>query len=101
MTSLQYRNLLVLALCCAAAAPGARAAEPAQRGFQTRTFTDGDKKTYPYVVFIPHKLDAATCPPAILFLHGAGERGDNGLDQIMVGLGPAIWKQRTTFPFVA
>ena len=77
-----------------------RAADTAAPGFQNRVFLDAEKHERKYVLFVPHKLDATKPAPLLLFLHGAGERGDNGLDQIMVGLGPALWKQKASFPFV-
>ena len=49
---------------------------------------------------MPVKFEPGSKPPVMLFLHGAGERGNNNLDQIMVGLGPAIWKRKGNFPFV-
>jgi predicted peptidase len=76
------------------------AAEPVARGFQNRVFTDADGKAHKYVLFVPLKSEPGSKPPVMLFLHGSGERGDNGLDQLMVGLGPAIWKRKATFPFV-
>jgi predicted peptidase len=101
MTPTHHRIFIALALCICLIAGRAAAAETAPHGFRYRTFVDADKKSYPYVIFIPHKLDPGSRPPVILFLHGSGERGDNGLDQIMVGLGTGLWKQRATFPFVA
>ena len=76
------------------------AAEPLARGFQNRVFTDAAGKPHKYVLFVPPKFEPGSKPPVMLFLHGSGERGDNGLDQIMVGLGPAIWKRKENFPFV-
>jgi predicted peptidase len=38
--------------------------------------------------------------PVILFLHGAGEGGEDGLLQTQVGLGPAIRQARERFPFI-
>ena len=76
------------------------AAEGFKPGFQNRVYVDAQKQERKYVLFVPYKLDATKRPPLLLFLHGAGERGDNGIDQIMVGLGPAIWKQKSSFPFV-
>ena len=76
------------------------AAEPVARGFQNRVFTDAAGKQHQYVLFVPLKSEPGSKPPVMLFLHGSGERGDNGLDQIMVGLGPAIWKRKANFPFV-
>src|SRR5438874_6890074 len=43
-----------------------------------------------YQIWIPAKYDRARKWPAILFLHGAGERGDDGEKQMTVGLGRAI-----------
>lgn len=76
------------------------AAEAHASGFHNREFIDADKSQHRYVIFVPYKLDPATRPPVLLFLHGSGERGSNGIDQIMVGLGPAVWKQKSSFPFV-
>jgi predicted peptidase len=92
-----------LFLGCASAskssAPSVGRPAPA-RGFQHRVFTDAEGKKHPFVIFVPAKYEPGTKPPVMLFLHGAGERGTNNIDQIMVGLGPAIWKRKGTFPFV-
>src|SRR5579884_659771 len=45
-----------------------------------------------YQVWIPAAYDAAREWPAILFLHGSGERGSDGVKQTTVGLGPALAK---------
>jgi acetyl esterase/lipase len=81
-------------------APAGKVNEFPPRGFQNRVYTGTDGETHKFVIFIPYKYDRAQPPPVLLFLHGSGERGDNGIDQIMVGIGPAIWKQHRTFPFV-
>ena len=76
-----------------------------QRGFLNRVFKDSEDKEYKYVVFVPHDFkadDASTKQwPIILFLHGAGERGDDGELQAKVGLAPAIRKREKEFPFIA
>ena len=69
-------------------------------GFLSKIHVDADGKQHRYVVFVPHKMDDKKRPPLMMFLHGSGERGDNGIDQIMVGLGPALWKIKRDFPFV-
>src|SRR5206468_7629685 len=38
--------------------------------------------------------------PVILFLHGAGERGDDGLLQTQVGLGAAVRQNAARFPAI-
>jgi predicted peptidase len=43
-----------------------------------------------YQVWIPANYDPAKRWPAIVFLHGAGERGDDNNAQTLVGLGPAL-----------
>ena len=59
---------------------------------------DGDAK---YVVFVPHGYTGEKPMPLILFLHGAGERGDDGMKPVMQGIGSAIKFKNTekTFPF--
>ena len=48
-----------------------------------------ENKTYRYIVYIPPEWNASEKLPVLLFLHGAGERGNDG-SQIEVGVGPAI-----------
>src|SRR5713226_10593658 len=43
-----------------------------------------------YQIWVPAAYDASHKWPAILFLHGSGERGDDNQKQISVGLGPAL-----------
>jgi predicted peptidase len=53
-----------------------------------------------YVLYVPPKYDEKTPAPAILFLHGAGETGDDGQKQASVGLGPAIRQAPDKWPFI-
>jgi len=46
--------------------------------------------TYKYQVYVPAVWNKSKQWPVILFLHGAGERGDDGLAQTQVGIGGAI-----------
>ena len=45
---------------------------------------DGERK---YTVFVPHGYDGSKEFPAVLFLHGSGERGDDGIKGGQIGLG--------------
>lgn len=45
---------------------------------------------YKYQVYVPAEWNKNKRWPVILFLHGAGERGDDGLAQTQVGIGGAI-----------
>lgn len=55
---------------------------------------------YRYQVFLPSNWDKHARWPVILFLHGAGERGDDGLLQTDVGLGHAIRQDAARWPAV-
>jgi predicted peptidase len=56
--------------------------------------------TYKYEVFLPADWSPRRKWPIILFLHGAGERGSDGLIQTEVGIGEAIRKSRSRFPAI-
>jgi len=67
--------------------------------FQDRSVTVGGKQ-YHFRVFAPKGRSARRKSPILLFLHGAGERGDDNTAQTRVGIGPAISRQQDTFPLV-
>ena len=64
-----------------------------------RRAVDIDGVEYPYQVFVPRKRKRAPAP-AILFLHGSGERGSDGQLQTTVGLGPALKQRAADFPAI-
>ena len=70
-----------------------------QTGFIDRTATIGGK-AYRYQVYVPADYASQPSWPAILFLHGAGERGDDGLLQTNVGLGAAIRQNASRYPAI-
>ena len=74
-------------------------AQRIETGFLNRTATVGSY-TYRYQVYIPANYGTNTAWPVILFLHGAGERGADGLLQTTVGLAPAIRRDPTRFPAI-
>jgi predicted esterase len=74
--------------------------KPAATGFLDRVYHDADG-SHKYVVFIPHEKPKDGKFPALLFLHGAGERGVDGQLPAKVGLGKAIRAREKTFPFIA
>lgn len=64
--------------------------------FVRRELTSNGRR-YVYQVFVP----AAQLPrplPVVLFLHGSGERGDDGEKQIHAGLGPYLGAHAADFP---
>jgi predicted peptidase len=70
-----------------------------QTGFLDRNVTVGGK-SYHYQVYVPADYASKPAWPAILFLHGAGERGDDGLVQTNVGLAPAIRQNPSRYPAI-
>src|SRR5258706_6000375 len=75
------------------------AMQQVQTGFLDRNVIVAGK-SYHYQVYVP--ADYATKPTwsAILFLHGAGERGDDGLLPTSVGLAPAIRQNPSRYPAI-
>jgi predicted esterase len=81
-------------------APARRATPQRQAtGFLNRVFHDatGDHK---YVLFVPQNYSPDVRWPVILFLHGAGERGTDGVLQTTAGLGPIVKARQGDFPYV-
>ncbi len=70
-----------------------------ETGFLNRTVKIG-AETYRYQVYVPYDWNRKQKWPMILFLHGAGERGDDGLNQTEVGIGTAIRRHLDRFPAV-
>ena len=68
-------------------------------GFHTRIFkaAQGDRK---YVVFVPRGYDGTKTFPVVLFLHGSGQRGTDGLGGVQGGLAPAIAARPDDYPFL-
>ncbi|MCC2668859.1 MAG: esterase [Armatimonadetes bacterium] len=69
--------------------PASAQASAGVTGFLDRTMTINGAP-HRYVVYIPRNYSADRKWPVILFLHGAGERGSDGLKQSQVGLGTAV-----------
>jgi prenyltransferase beta subunit/pimeloyl-ACP methyl ester carboxylesterase len=63
--------------------------DPKKPGFHLQS-VDTEQGPYKYTVYVPEGYDESKSYPVILFLHGAGERGDDGRISAQVGFGPAI-----------
>jgi predicted peptidase len=74
-------------------------AKKVQTGFLDRTVAVAGTE-YKYQVFVPDNWTDKQKWPVILFLHGAGERGDDGLIQTEVGIGTAIRRGRNRVPAI-
>lgn len=86
--------MLVLLIAVAASV------QQVQTGFLDRSITVAGR-SYRYQVYVPADYQTKRSWPAILFLHGAGERGDDGLLQTNVGLAPAIRQSSARYPAIA
>lgn len=88
------RTLVAVALLLVGVA---HAEEAIVSGFLNKTIAveGGVRK---YVLYVPDTYTPAEPCPLIVFLHGAGERGDDGLIQSEVGIGEAIRRHRERFP---
>ncbi len=65
----------------------------AERGIIVRELSVGGNE-YKYAVYVPRGYDARKAWPCVLFLHGKGESGTDGLKQVVQGIGSAIqWNQ--------
>ena len=62
---------------------------PRETGFLDRTVSIRGRE-FPYAVYVPRNFDARDRWPVILFLHGAGERGTDGVRQMQIGVPAAI-----------
>ena len=92
------RLLAALILLGFAIAANAKSREE-KTGFSERTITDGGAG-FRYKVFIPANWTPKKKWPVILFLHGAGERGEDNIAQTRVGIGPALERRKDSFQAV-
>jgi predicted esterase/prenyltransferase beta subunit len=76
------------------------ASNPQQPGFHLRALKDSEPKDL-YSVFVPEGYDGSKAFPVVLFLHGSGERGDDGILPSQVGLGPIIAADPSGHPYIA
>ncbi len=91
-------SLLCLGVIITMPRHAARAGD-AKTGFLHRVY-QGPEGEGKYILFVPHDYKGDKPYPLILFLHGAGETGTDGVKPSKVGLGPAIKKNEKTFPFI-
>ena len=108
MLSFRRSSAVFFVLALALSQAGARAAtgriiqEPIQEtGFLNRTI-ELHGATYRFQVYLPEewRRDDGKLWPIILFLHGRGERGAEGMWQTQIGLPQAIRDHPERWPFV-
>jgi poly(3-hydroxybutyrate) depolymerase len=89
----------VLALCFLTLLPAYAATRRQDTGFLNRSI-DVNGALHKYVVYLPENWSPNQLWPVILFLHGSGERGSEGMDQTQIGLPQAIRLHPDRWPFV-
>jgi len=92
-----FADLARLALAFLGA--GAIGAQAGETGFLERDLTLGGRRTR-YQIYVPADYPSRTDWPVILYLHGAGERGVDGLRPTLAGLGAAIRRAPKRFPAI-
>ncbi len=78
-----------------------KAPAPFEKNFQQKVYKAPDGKEYKYAVHVPSNYDGQTPLPAILYLHGAGPRGSDGLAQLQYGLPKHLRNRKTELPVIA
>lgn len=86
--------VLLLAACASLPEP------PMHGDFVERQVTV-DGVAHRYQVFVPGPSAGDRPRPVMLFLHGSGERGDDGRKPTLVGVGPHLRAHADTFPAIA
>ncbi len=92
-------RLPVLFFVCILLAASTAHAKKRETGFLDRTVVVNGT-SYKYQVYVPADWSSKKKWPIILFLHGAGERADDGMFQTQVGIGRAIREHRDRFPAI-
>lgn len=75
------------------------AADDGKRGFVEKVYKD-EAGEHKYVVFVPPSYSPSKPLPGILFLHGAGERGNDGRAHLNIGLGSMVKAREANFPAI-
>lgn len=95
-------NVLVIAALlggCVTTKTNVTTKADAATGFINKVMTVGGKELA-YNVYVPREYDVKKRWPLVVFLHGRGERGSDGLLQTDVGIGHAIRKNSERFPCI-
>lgn len=90
---------VVLVAIVSLTVPAVVTGQEPKTGFLERSVRIGEV-SYAYKVYVPPGFDPSRSWPVILFLHGAGEAGTDGVQQTEVGLGRVLRTNPERFPAV-
>jgi acetyl esterase/lipase len=79
--------------------PAVALAQPRDTGFLDRAVIVGTE-SHRYQVYVPYEHTPDRSWPVILWLHGGGERGDDGLRPTTRDIAAAIRQNRQRFPAI-
>ena len=99
MTSHRSLYNLVFALTIVALPAASADAQLTKVGFIDRVHRDAEGE-HRYVIFLPHGYTTDESWPVLLFLHSAGNRGNDGQASVHSGLAAAIRAREDTFEFI-
>lgn len=99
MRNQRQLRLFLLAVLLIVAPAAMLFARKRDTGFLDRTVTVSGE-VYRYQVYVPQNFDSKKKWPVILFLHGVGERGNDGVLPTDVGIAHAIRLNASRFPFI-
>ncbi len=99
MRNQRQPRLFLLTVILIVAAAAMLFARKRDTGFLDRTVTVSGE-IYRYQVYVPQDFDSKKKWPVILFLHGVGERGTDGVLPTDVGIAHAIRLNASRFPFI-
>jgi len=91
--------VIAVALVVAASCTATGRYPDTAKGFQLRSVAY-DGKQVNYSVYVPTTYDPTKPTPTIIYLHGAGECGTDGIKPTKLGIGPAIKRNPEAWPFV-
>lgn len=95
----QQVTFFFLLICWSFSAPCVFAEYDLPAGFVRETYTDATGE-HRYTVFLPEHYSPETRWPVVLFLHGAGQKGTDGIRPLAEGLATALIADPEA-PFVA
>jgi len=100
MTSLRpFATFLLLGLILQACQSVEPVVQQPLPGFHERSLIhNGESRVYQ--IYVPPGYTSQQSWPVVMFLHGAGERGSDGIMQTRVGLGPAMLMYPERFPVI-
>ena len=79
--------------------PGQESSATAEKQTAMTSTVTGES-THNYLLYLPKDYDKSKEYPLVLFLHGAGERGENDMDLLKVHGPPKLIEAGKEFPFI-